>query len=109
MRFIQHQVLLLQQLQPHAAEAFLQDLQEVLDQRRRPAQRPHRRRLPKKQEDQAFPASFRRVEGLQWVVRYWRAKILSGYLTGHGFSARRDQLSQSISEYWSFQPPHIFN
>ena len=50
MRLIQHKVLLLQQLQPHPAQALLQDLQKVLDQRRSLAQRPDRRRLQEEQK-----------------------------------------------------------
>jgi hypothetical protein len=45
-RVYQHQVLLLQQLQPVAAAPLLQELPPVLDQGRRPAQRPRGRRLP---------------------------------------------------------------
>ena len=45
-RVHQHQVLLLQQLQPVAAAALLQELPPVLDQGRRPAQRPRGRGLP---------------------------------------------------------------
>ncbi|KAG0452372.1 hypothetical protein HPP92_025036 [Vanilla planifolia] len=44
LRLFEHQVLLLQQLQPHTAPLLLQELPPLLDQRRLPPQRPHRRR-----------------------------------------------------------------
>ncbi|CAI0396018.1 unnamed protein product [Linum tenue] len=46
MRLCQHQILLLQQLQPLPAPLLLQGLPPLLDQRRLPPQRPRRRRLP---------------------------------------------------------------
>ncbi|CAN1138092.1 hypothetical protein LINPERHAP2_LOCUS10481 [Linum perenne] len=51
MRLHQHQILLLQQLQPLPAASLLQELPPLLDQRRRPPQRPRWRRLP---QGQAF-------------------------------------------------------
>lgn len=51
-RLQQHQVLLLQQLQPLPAPPLLQDLPPVLDQRRSPAERAGRRWLQEEQEEQ---------------------------------------------------------
>ncbi|URD88288.1 hypothetical protein MUK42_27599 [Musa troglodytarum] len=51
-RLHQHQVLLLQQLQPLPAAPLLQELPSLLDQRRRPSERSHRRWHP--QELQAL-------------------------------------------------------
>jgi hypothetical protein len=53
-RVDQHQVLLLQQLQLVAAASLLQELPPVLDQGRRPPQRPRRRRLPQGQAPLVF-------------------------------------------------------
>lgn len=50
MRFIEHQVLLLQQLQSYSAAALLQDVPPLLDQRRCSPERPHRRGMPEEQD-----------------------------------------------------------
>ncbi|URE45148.1 Zinc finger protein [Musa troglodytarum] len=49
LRLLQHQVLLLQQLQLVAAAALLQGVQALLDARRRAPERPRRRRVPQEQ------------------------------------------------------------
>lgn len=97
MRFPQHQILLLQQLQPNAAPTFLQDLQTLLDQRRSLTQRPHRRRLPEKQESKiVFVQTLLqpRLERLRRLgLRPHGSQVLPRHFARNGFSARRPLLA----------------
>lgn len=76
LRVHQHQVLLLQQLQPHPAPPLLQDLPTLLDTWRRAEERPRGRRLQEEQKEQQRRKQQVKVSGEQLGPANWFGRFI---------------------------------